>query len=128
ELGDRSYPICIGAGVIGRADLYAPHVGGRRVAIVTNTTVAPLYAGAVETALAEAGATCQRIELPDGEKHKDWRTLNRIFDALLEAQADRRTVIVALGGGVVGDMAGFAAATYQRGIPYLQVPTTLLAQ
>jgi len=128
ELGDRSYPICIGAGLIGRADLYAPHVGGRRVAIVTNTTVAPLYAGAVETALAEAGATCQRIELPDGEKHKDWRTLNRIFDALLEAQADRRTVIVALGGGVVGDMAGFAAATYQRGVPYLQVPTTLLAQ
>jgi 3-dehydroquinate synthase len=127
-LGERSYPIHIGAGLIGRADLYAPHVRNRRAAIVTNATVAPLYAKQLEAALLAAGATCQRIELPDGEAHKDWLTLNKIFDALLEAQADRGTVIVALGGGVVGDMAGFAAATYQRGVPYLQVPTTLLAQ
>jgi len=127
-LGERSYPIHIGADLIGRADLYAPYVGNRRAAIVTNATVAPLYAKQLEAALVAAGATCQRIELPDGEAYKDWRTLNQVFDALLQAQADRKTVIVALGGGVVGDMAGFAAATYQRGVPYLQVPTTLLAQ
>ena len=127
-LGERSYPIHIGADLIGRADLYAPYVRNRRAAIVTNVTVAPLYAKQLEAALVAAGATCQRIELPDGEAYKDWRTLNQVFGALLEAQADRKTVIVALGGGVVGDMAGFAAATYQRGVPYLQVPTTLLAQ
>ena len=127
-LGERSYPIHIGADLLGRADLYAPYVRNRRAAIVTNVTVAPLYAKQLEAALVAAGATCQRIELPDGEAYKDWRTLNQVFDALLEAQADRKTVIVALGGGVVGDMAGFAAATYQRGVPYLQVPTTLLAQ
>ncbi|MBC8021921.1 MAG: 3-dehydroquinate synthase [Burkholderiales bacterium] len=127
-LGDRSYPIHIGAGLMERAELYAPHVRGRRAAIVTNSTVAPIYAARLEAALGAAGAACQRIVLPDGEAHKDWRTLDAIFDALLEAQADRRTVIVALGGGVVGDMAGFAAATYQRGIAHLQVPTTLLAQ
>src|SRR4051794_7725213 len=96
-LGERSYPIHIGADLMGRAELYAPHVRGRRAAIVTNTTVAPLYAQRIEAALTAAGATCQRIVLPDGEAHKDWRTLSLIFDALLEAQADRRTVIVALG-------------------------------
>jgi 3-dehydroquinate synthase len=127
-LGERSYPIHIGEDLISRAELYEPHVRGRRAAIVTSTTIEPLYAQRLEAALAAAGATCQRIVLPDGEQHKDWRTLNRIFDALLEARADRHTVLVALGGGVVGDMAGFAAATYQRGVPHLQVPTTLLAQ
>jgi 3-dehydroquinate synthase len=127
-LGERSYPIHIGAGLLGSAELYAPHVRGRRAALVTNSTVAPLYADALEAALRSAGATVQRIVLPDGEAHKDWRTLQLVFDALLQAQADRRTVLVALGGGVVGDMAGFAAATYQRGVPHLQVPTTLLAQ
>ncbi|HUQ28039.1 MAG TPA: 3-dehydroquinate synthase [Usitatibacter sp.] len=127
-LGERSYPIHIGSGLMARAELYAPHVGRRRVAVVTNSTVAPLYAAQLERALAAAGATCQRIVLPDGEEHKEWATLQRVFDALLEAQADRGTVIVALGGGVVGDLAGFAAATYQRGVAHLQVPTTLLAQ
>jgi 3-dehydroquinate synthase len=127
-LGERSYPIHIGSGLIARAELYAPHVRQRRAAIVTNTTVAPLYAAQLEAALQAAGAVVQRIVLPDGEAHKEWKTLDIIFDALLRAQADRRTVLVALGGGVVGDMAGFAAATYQRGIPHLQVPTTLLAQ
>jgi 3-dehydroquinate synthase len=127
-LGARSYPIHIGAGLMAHAALYAPHVGGRLAAIVTNVTVAPLYAARLEAALSAAGATCQRIVLPDGEANKDWRTLESIFDALLQAQADRRTVLVALGGGVVGDMAGFAAATYQRGVAHLQVPTTLLAQ
>jgi 3-dehydroquinate synthase len=128
ELGERAYPIHIGAGLIGRAELFAPHVKGRRAAIVTNATIAPLYADRLEATLAAAGATCMRIVLPDGEAFKTWQTLNAIFDALLAAQADRRTVLVALGGGVIGDLTGFAAATYQRGIAHLQVPTTVLAQ
>jgi 3-dehydroquinate synthase len=128
-LGERAYPIHIGTGLLGDARLYAPAVRGRPVAIVSNDVVAPLYADRLDAALREAGATTvQRILLPDGEAHKDWRTLDRIFAALLEARADRRTVLVALGGGVVGDMTGFAAATYQRGIAHVQVPTTLLAQ
>ena len=127
-LGERSYPIHIGAGLLARAELYAPHVAGRTAAIVTNETVAPLYAARLQGALADAGAQPMLITLPDGEAYKDWKTLDRIFAALLEARADRRTVLVALGGGVVGDMAGFAAATYQRGITHVQVPTTLLAQ
>jgi 3-dehydroquinate synthase len=128
ELGDRAYPIHIGADLIGHAALYAPHVRGRLAAIVTNETVAPLYAARVEAALAAAGARTLRIVLPDGEAFKTWETLDAIFAALLRAQADRKTVLVALGGGVVGDMAGFAAATYLRGIAHLQIPTTLLAQ
>ena len=128
ELGDRAYPIHIGAGIVGDAALYAPHVSARLAAVVTSETVAGLHAGSVEQALGRAGARTMRIVLPDGEAHKDWRGLERIYAALLEAQADRRTVVVAVGGGVVGDMAGFAAATYQRGITHLQVPTTLLAQ
>ena len=128
ELGDRAYPIHIGPGLMDDAQLYAPHVEGRRAAVVTNDTVAPLYAARVEAALARAGATTLRIVLPDGEAYKDWQNLDRIFAALLEARADRRTVLVAVGGGVVGDMAGFAASVYQRGVAHLQVPTTLLAQ
>ena len=128
ELGERAYPIHIGAGLLGDAELYRPHVAGRLAALVTNEVVAPLHAAPVEAALRAAGAKVLRIVLPDGEAHKDWQTLDRIFAALLEAQADRRTVLVAVGGGVVGDMAGFAAATYQRGCSHLQVPTTLLAQ
>jgi 3-dehydroquinate synthase len=128
ELGERAYPIHIGADLIDQASLYAPHVRGRLAAIVSNETVAPLYAARVEAALAAAGATTLRIVLPDGEAFKTWETLDAIFAGLLRAQADRQTVLVALGGGVVGDMAGFAAATYQRGIAHLQIPTTLLAQ
>jgi 3-dehydroquinate synthase len=128
ELGERGYPIDIGAGLIERSELFAPHVRGRRAAIVTNETVAPLYAPRLEATLVAAGAQCQRIVLADGEAAKTWQTLDAIFTALLAAQADRNTVLVALGGGVVGDLAGFAAATYQRGIAHLQVPTTLLAQ
>ena len=127
-LGERAYPIHIGENLLGRAELFAPHVRGRLAAIVTNAVVAPLYADALEGTLVAAGARTLRIVLPDGEAHKDWATLDRIFAALLEARADRRTIVVALGGGVAGDMAGFAAATYQRGIAHLQVPTTLLAQ
>jgi 3-dehydroquinate synthase len=128
KLGERSYPIHIGSGIVSHAALYAPHVKGRRVAIVTSETVAKLHVPAVEAALGEAGASTLRIVLPDGEAHKNWQTLDRIYEELLRAQADRRTVLVAVGGGVVGDMAGFAAATYQRGVACLQVPTTLLAQ
>ena len=128
ELGERGYPIHVGANLLDEAALYAPHVSGRRAVVVTNDIVAPLYAARVEAALVRAGATTQRIVLPDGEVHKDWQTLDRIFTALLEARADRNTILVAVGGGVVGDMAGFAASTYQRGIGHLQVPTTLLAQ
>ena len=127
SLGDRSYPIIVGAGALDRRDLLEPIVSGRSVAIVSNTTVAPLYAGRVRAML---GAAAQVVDviLPDGEAHKHWAALNTIFDALLAARFDRNSVIVALGGGVVGDMAGFAAAVYQRGIDFVQVPTTLLAQ
>jgi 3-dehydroquinate synthase len=128
SLGERTYPIHIGRSLLGDATLYAPHVAGRRTALVTSETVARLHADRVERALREAGASTFRIVLPDGEEHKNWEVLDRIFDGLLRAQADRRTIVVAVGGGVVGDMAGFAAATYQRGVAHLQVPTTLLAQ
>ena len=128
-LGERSYPIHIGAGLLDGPALYAPHVARRMAAIVTNDTVAPLYAARLAEALARAGArSVITATLPDGEEHKNWQTLDRIHAALLQARADRGSICVALGGGVVGDMAGFAAATYQRGIAHLQVPTTLLAQ
>jgi hypothetical protein len=127
-LGERSYPIHIGARLLGEPALFAPHVSGRTAAIVTNVTVGPLYRERLAATLERAGARCLAIVLPDGEAHKNWRTLELVYDALLRAQADRRTVLVALGGGVVGDIAGFAAATYQRGVAHLQVPTTLLAQ
>jgi len=123
ELGSRSYPIHIGAGLIGRGELYRPYARGK-VAIVTNSVVAPLYLEAVKKA---TGAATQVI-VSDGEQAKDWPTLNQVFDGLLKARIGRDGLIVALGGGVVGDLAGFAAATYQRGIDFVQVPTTLLAQ
>jgi len=123
-LGSRSYPIHIGSGLISSRELYAPHLAGVRVAIVTNTVVAPLYLKAVKQA---TGAVAEII-VADGEQTKDWQTLNQVFDALLEARCGRDTLIVALGGGVIGDLAGFAAAVYQRGVPFVQVPTTLLAQ
>ena len=128
ELGERAYPIHIGTGILDDASLYAPHVAGRQAAVVTNATVAPLYAARVEATLAKAGGRAIRIVLPDGEAFKDWQHLDRIFGALLQARLDRSSVLVAVGGGVVGDMAGFAASAYQRGIAHLQVPTTLLAQ
>ena len=127
-LADRSYPIAIGEDLLARRDLLAPIVTGRSVAIVTNVTVAPLYAAPLRAALQADAAQVIEVVLPDGEAHKHWGTLNQIFDALLEHRFDRNSVIVALGGGVVGDMAGFAAAVYQRGIDFIQVPTTLLAQ
>ncbi len=128
ELGSRSYPIVIGDGIIDDGRLIARHLSGNRVVVVSNVTVAPLFLEPVEKGLRQAGKEVLVIRLPDGEKYKTWETLNSIFDAMLGARCDRTTAIIALGGGVVGDVAGFAAATYQRGIPYIQIPTTLLSQ
>ena len=128
ELGDRAYPIHIGADLIGQTALFAPHIAGSSVTIVTNTTVDPLYGDALRQALAPLGKRVSTVVLPDGEAHKNWETLNLIFDALLGARADRKTTLIALGGGVIGDMTGFAAASYMRGVPFIQVPTTLLSQ
>ena len=127
-LGARSYPIHVGANLLGDARLYAPHVQGKRVAVVTNSMVAPLYLDRVQQALAQAGAQTVPVLIEDGEQAKGWATLDRVIDALLAARLGRDALIVALGGGVVGDLAGFAAAVYQRGIPFIQLPTTLLAQ
>ncbi len=126
ELGDRSYPIYIGAELLAQAALYRPHISGSQVMIVTNETVAPLYLEPVRAAL--EGLSVAELILPDGEAYKTLAVLERIFDALLERRFSRRCTLVALGGGVIGDMAGFAAACYQRGVPFIQVPTTLLAQ
>lgn len=126
ELGERSYPIHIGEGLLDRLELLAPHIVGRQVAIVSNTTVAPLYLERLTRTL--AGYNVLPVILPDGEAFKNWETLQTIFDGLLGARHDRRTTVIALGGGVIGDMAGFAAACYQRGVNFIQIPTTLLSQ
>ena len=126
DLGDRSYPIYIGEGLLARPELFKSHLAGRQVAIVTNETVAPLYLELVKQSL--SGQDIATVVLPDGEVFKTWETLQLIFDGLLQARHDRKTTIIALGGGVVGDMAGFAAACYQRGVDFIQVPTTLLSQ
>ena len=127
-LGERSYPIHVGTGLLERADLIVPFLAQKKVAVVTNPTVAPLYLERVARVLAHEDIEVVRIIVPDGEEHKDWRSLNGIFDALLEQRCARDTTLIALGGGVIGDLAGFAAATYQRGVPFVQIPTTLLAQ
>ena len=126
DLGERSYPIYIGEGLLDQPELLAPHIAGRQVAIVSNETVAPLYLERLSRTL--GAYSVLPVVLPDGEAHKNWETLQLIFDALLTARHDRRTTVVALGGGVIGDMAGFAAACYQRGVDFIQVPTTLLSQ
>ena len=127
-LGARSYPIHIGRGILDRADLISPHLRSKKTIVVTNDVVGPLYLGRFAAALRRAGIEAATVTLPDGEAHKDWQTLNLIFDALLRQRCERSTPLIALGGGVVGDMGGFAAACYQRGMPFIQVPTTLLAQ
>jgi 3-dehydroquinate synthase len=127
-LGSRSYPIVIGRGVLDDPALLARHLGPGKVAIVTNTTVGPLYLERLAAPLRAAGRQVVEIVLPDGERYKNWESLNLVFDALLANKCDRKTTLVALGGGVIGDMTGFAAATYMRGVPFVQVPTTLLAQ
>ncbi|MGB8148034.1 MAG: 3-dehydroquinate synthase [Azonexus sp.] len=126
-LGERSYPIHIGSGVLDRADLLVPHLGQKKVLVVSNTTVAPLYFDRLRSTLEKNGISVISVILPDGEKYKDWNTLNLIFDALLSAHCERGTTLIALGGGVIGDMGGFAASCYQRGMPFIQIPTTLLS-
>jgi shikimate kinase/3-dehydroquinate synthase len=128
ELGDRSYPISIGPGLLDDGALLARHAAGGKVAIVTNTTVAPLYLEKVAAPLRAAGRDVVEIILPDGEEHKNWASLMLVFDALLANKCDRKTTLVALGGGVIGDLTGYAAASYMRGVPFVQIPTTLLAQ
>jgi 3-dehydroquinate synthase len=127
-LESRSYPIHIGAGLLERGDLILPHLKSPLAAVISNQTVAPLYLAKLSATLKAGGVHVTEIVLPDGEQHKNWQTLNLVFDALLQNRCERATTLIALGGGVVGDLAGFAAATYQRGIPFIQVPTTLLAQ
>ena len=127
-LQERSYPIHIGAALLGRAELLLPYLRRSKAAVVTNTTVAPLYLGALRTALEAHGIEIIPVVLPDGEQYKNAETLGAIYDALLTHHCERDTPLIALGGGVVGDMTGFAAATYLRGVPFIQVPTTLLAQ
>ncbi len=128
ELGDRSYPIAIGDSLLSSGEILRQHIKGQSVAIVTNTVVAPLYLATLEKNLRGSGKHVISIVLPDGEEHKTWVNLMRIFDALLAAKCDRKVTLIALGGGVVGDMTGFAASAYMRGVPYVQIPTTLLAQ
>ncbi len=125
-LGDRSYPIYIGRGLLDNADLIRPHVAASQVMVVSNETVAPLYLQRLKQSL--DGFKVREVILPDGEQYKNLEVWNRIFNSLLESRFNRKATLVALGGGVVGDMGGFAAACYQRGIPFIQVPTTLLSQ
>lgn len=127
-LGSRSYPIHIGENLLTRADLVLPHLLRKQVAVVTNTTVAPLYLDRFCQPLRDAGVAIVPIVLPDGEQYKNSDTLNTIYDALLQNRCERNTTLIALGGGVIGDLTGYAAATFLRGVPFIQVPTTLLAQ
>ncbi len=126
DLGERGYPILIGTGLLDDTGVLAQHVTAHDVLVVTNTTVGPLYLDRLRESL--AGKRVGAVVLPDGERHKTLAVLAQVFDALVEARLNRDACIVALGGGVVGDMAGFAAACYQRGVDFVQVPTTLLAQ
>jgi 3-dehydroquinate synthase len=128
KLGDRSYPIHIGKGLLEQADLVLPHLKRKQVAIVSNATVAPLYMPTLVKALETAGVNVIQIILPDGEAYKNTETLNLIYDALLKHRCERSTTLIALGGGVIGDLTGYAAATYLRGVPFIQIPTTLLSQ
>jgi len=128
DLGDRSYPIAIGQKLLGNSALIGKYIAGAQAAIVTNTTVGPLYLEQLTRTLIAAGKKVVTIILPDGEEEKNWTNLMRIFDVLLAEKCDRKTTLVALGGGVIGDMTGFAAASYMRGVPFIQIPTTLLSQ
>src|SRR5664279_2383448 len=127
-LDDRSYPIHIGPSLLDKSELILPHLKRKQVAIVTNATVAPLYLEKLAQPLRVAGVSVITIILPDGEAYKNAETLNLIYDALLQNRCERSTTLIALGGGVIGDVTGYAAATYLRGVPFIQIPTTLLAQ
>lgn len=128
SLGERSYPIRIGESLLDADASLDGIVSGSAALIVTNTTVAPLYASRLQAAISKRFKAVHTVVLPDGEEFKTWQTLNQIFDALLTHGCDRKTVLFALGGGVIGDMTGFAAASFMRGVPFVQVPTTLLSQ
>ena len=128
SLGERSYPILIGEDLLDQPELLLPHMQQKHAAVLTNTTIGALYLEKFTRGLRRQGVNAITIVLPDGEEHKTWQTLNTVFDRLLDARCERSTTLIALGGGVIGDIGGFAAATYQRGIPFIQVPTTLLAQ
>jgi 3-dehydroquinate synthase len=128
DLGDRSYDILIGSGLLRLPETFADLPEASDAVVVSNVTVAPMYFDGLKKALQRKYSRIHLVELPDGEVHKEWTTLNRIFDAMLSAACDRKTIVFALGGGVVGDMSGFAASCYMRGVPYVQLPTTLLAQ
>jgi 3-dehydroquinate synthase len=128
DLGERSYDIVIGPGLLADPATYVGLPPGNRAVIVTNAAVGRLYAKQASAALKSRYADVLVVELPEGEEHKNWQTLNLVFDALLEHRCDRKTVLFALGGGVIGDMTGFAAASYMRGVPFVQLATTLLAQ
>ena len=128
SLGERSYDILIGEHLLGNRAAWQGLPGASTAVVVSNPTVAALHGGALTATLSAAYPRVLTIELPDGEAHKQWSSLDLIFDRLLAEACDRRTLLFALGGGVVGDMAGFAAACYMRGVPFVQVPTTLLAQ
>ncbi|KAI3829109.1 hypothetical protein L1987_03224 [Smallanthus sonchifolius] len=130
DLGDRSYPIYIGSGLLNQPDLLQRHIHGKRVLVVTNTTVAPLYLDKVVSALTvgNPNVTVESVILPDGEKYKDMDTLMKVFDKAIESRLDRRCTFVALGGGVIGDMCGYAAASFLRGVNFIQIPTTVMAQ
>ncbi len=128
SLATRSYCVNVGAGLLAHINLIVSHLPQPRVALVTNDVIWPLYGKALADALTASNIKVIPIILPDGESHKGWPALNMIFDALLDHACDRRTTLIALGGGVIGDITGFAAATYQRGVPFIQIPTTLLAQ
>ena len=128
SLADRPYPIHIGPHLLGSADALKPFVAGTTVAVVTNETLAPLFLKRVTDCLRVLGKQIVEIILPDGEAYKTAESLDTIYSVMLAAKCDRKTTILALGGGVIGDVAGYAAATYQRGIPFVQMPTTLLAQ
>ncbi len=128
ELGERSYPIEIGTDLLTDTALLGRVISGKRIVIITNTVVAPLYLETLSRSLEAAGKTVLSLVLPDGEQEKNWASLMKIFDFLMEHKCDRKTTLVALGGGVIGDMTGYAAASFMRGVPFVQVPTTLLAE
>jgi 3-dehydroquinate synthase len=127
-LATRGYPIYIGGDLLSHGELLTQHLPQKRVALITDTTLAGLYLDTVANALAACGVRVTPIVLPAGEQHKNWHALNSVYDALLAGRCERKTALIALGGGVIGDLTGFAAATYLRGVPFIQIPTTLLAQ
>lgn len=127
-LAERSYPIHIGSGLLSNSELLLPHLTAKRAMIVSNTTVAPLYLQQLRASLERCDVRSDSVILPDGERFKNTASMDTIYDALLRSHCERSTTLIALGGGVIGDMTGFAAATYLRGVPFIQIPTTLLAQ